>query len=112
VTTIYLVHSGAYEDRHVDAAFSTRALAEEFVAKNPNPAYENAGPHIEEFELDARADEQTANCYVVVTQPEPGWTEQHTYWHRDLPGELSQPGGWGRSHKSLEHARQLAGGGA
>lgn len=46
--TIYAVNSGCYSDYRIDALFSTRKLAEEFMASVPDGDYNG----IEEFELD------------------------------------------------------------
>lgn len=46
--TIYAVNSGCYSDYRIDALFSTRKLAEEFMASVPDGDYNG----VEEFELD------------------------------------------------------------
>ena len=53
-TALFIVEHGEYSDHRVDAVFSTRELAEEFIAKQPEN--EQCGFSINNrFELERRA---------------------------------------------------------
>jgi hypothetical protein len=50
--TIYAVNSGSYSDYRVNALFSTKAKAEEYMKAVPDPEYNEIG----EYELDGGMD--------------------------------------------------------
>lgn len=68
MTTIYVVTSGAYSDYSIHAVFSTKELAEEYVAfGTQHDQFSYTGADIEEWELDQGSEQARSGlaCYQV-----------------------------------------------
>ena len=76
---VYLVTSGEYSDYCVDAAFSTKELAEEFVALP-----DNGGSYVEEFELDPDVVTRARNGYKLYFVRMERNGDAHTVWPRGV----------------------------
>lgn len=117
MSTVYAVSSGCYSDYSILAVFSTRELAEKYVAYQNGPEsdgteYANAG--IEEWELDTPfTPTGRYACRVTV-----GTTKQHIYWYPDedptATTDIEWPGKYNKDTHVIgygptkEHARRSA----
>lgn len=91
MTTIYVVTSGEYSDYSICAVFSTKELAEEYVAfGTQHKQFGYTGADIEEWELDQGSEQVRAgvSCYQV-------------YFTDILSGDIGFLNDWGVTEEPL-----------
>ena len=106
--TIYVVTSGTYSDYGINAMFSTKTLAEEWIAKLEG-SYD-----IEEWELDAEKNSEPLTLWQVIGKLSTGEVTNTNKYERLVAvrhnGKATNTiGDWctAESHDSEEHAKKL-----
>jgi CRP-like cAMP-binding protein len=110
MSTIYIVTSGEYSSYRIDAVFSTKKLAEDFVARNGKFV---SSADIEEWKLDDLQDASYVEVWHCVIDHDGdlvsrGSITMFTKPFRGRSREYGQQGFYGESTVSAEHAQKLA----
>lgn len=117
--TVYLVTSGCYSDYRVDAAFSSRKIAQNYIDKRLEKDHSYRDSGIEEYEIDALAKSEHFDVWYVRMWLDDGsviWKNQQSVFEPKYRSRLDNRGGTysdrpiidATSSVSEEHAIKIA----